>query len=171
MFYKVSAAVPCLLNVAQFKHKFNLFFQVVLQMAAACTIVAMNLLIVIRIMRSHLRKLIRSHLTKFVDTDDMKKRMCRNLQTPAYSPGIILLTSSMFYLMTSCLDLFLCVLSVLARYPVCLVETQMDYNRKYDPARQLLRHVYFAFGFLFYVCLQVRNYRKRLVGISRSSTS
>ncbi|XP_055352085.1 uncharacterized protein LOC129598288 [Paramacrobiotus metropolitanus] len=85
------------------------------------------------------------------------------------SANLILLCSSVFYLVTNSLDLALSLVSVLGMYPLCLTDKATEITYACDPFRDLLRHSYFAFSFMFYVCLKLR--RRPDSGIRRRSSS
>lgn len=83
------------------------------------------------------------------------------------SANIILLCSSVFYLATNSLDLLLSIVNVLGMYPLCAMDQTTEITYACEPFRDFLRHSYFSFSFMFYVCLKL----KRTDGFRRNRSS
>ncbi|OQV24650.1 hypothetical protein BV898_01709 [Hypsibius exemplaris] len=64
----------------------------------------------------------------------------------------ILIASSFFFLLTQSLDFGMSVLLAFSQAPICLFQITNTFLQVYDPFRAFLVNMYFACGFMFYLC-------------------
>ena len=130
--------------------------QFFIRVISAFIIITLNRLIFIKLKMSPMRLAVHFDRPKNQRDPELTCIMSKTTSQTSRSAITILLCSSIFYLLTNALDIFLALLTVLSIYPVCWIQMTSQTWRAYEPARDLFKHGYFAFSFLFYVCLKLR---------------
>ena len=170
---------------------FDAWFEAIIRLSAAIIIVVLNWLILIKLKHSrekmgvsvqnsimykgNSRTSANSTLTRQATRGpgsggarrwNTIKRTAHATSTSAFT---ILLYSSIFYLLTNLLEIVLSFWTVLSIYPVCLLQTSSEQLITYEPARDLSKHLYFAFAFMSYVCvkLDLNSFRRKCSERSR----
>ncbi|GAV07548.1 hypothetical protein RvY_17372 [Ramazzottius varieornatus] len=174
---------------------FDAWFEVIIRLSATIIIVVLNWLILVRLKSSRetmglsvqnsimykgnskassnstlSRKPTRGPSANGVGRTNTMKKSTHATSSSAFT---ILLYSSIFYLLTNMLEIVLSFWTVLSIYPVCLLQTSTEQLITYEPARDLSKHLYFAFAFLSYVCvkLDIKEYCRRKFSKSRRRLS
>ncbi|GAU94171.1 hypothetical protein RvY_05996 [Ramazzottius varieornatus] len=159
---------------AMFRHwrRIEMWWEVVVRLMAYTGTATLNMMIINRLRNSdyHSRQKVtvnipRSSLVVISGTLSNHHAIIRRTNS-ANAANKILILNSLFFLTTQSLDFGMSVLVAFSQAPICLFHITNGFIQVYDPFRNFLVNMYFAFGFAFYLCCGENSFTGRILGVS-----